>query len=151
MLLILLMAAGALLETVFIMQSYRRRCVRSVIFKTLASACFVLLAMQCIRIRGTSDYARLVFWGLVCGLLGDALLALRFLWKKTHDVFFIAGTLAFFAGHIFYILAILKLAPDAWQCHVSRAGDAGCVAVPPFSRCKREMCGTATFFAQHGA
>ena len=76
MLLILLMAAGALLETVFIMQSYRRRCVRSVIFKTLASACFVLLAMQCIRIR---------------------------------------GTLAFFAGHIFYILAILKLAPDAWQ------------------------------------
>ena len=115
MLLILLMAAGALLETVFIMQSYRRRCVRSVIFKTLASACFVLLAMQCIRIRGTSDYARLVFWGLVCGLLGDALLALRFLWKKTHDVFFIAGTLAFFAGHIFYILAILKLAPDAWQ------------------------------------
>lgn len=115
MLLILLMAAGALLETVFIMQSYRRRCVRSVIFKTLASACFVLLAMQCIRIRGMSDYARLVFWGLVCGLLGDALLALRFLWKKTHDVFFIAGTLAFFTGHIFYILAILKLAPDAWQ------------------------------------
>ena len=73
MLLILLMAAGALLETVFIMQSYRRRCVRSVIFKTLASACFVLLAMQCIRIRGTSDYARLVFWGLVCGLLGPVL------------------------------------------------------------------------------
>ena len=90
MLLILLMAAGALLETVFIMQSYRRRCVRSVIFKTLASACFVLLAMQCIRIRGTSDYARLIFWGLICGL-------------------------AFFTGHIFYILAILKLAPDAWQ------------------------------------
>lgn len=87
MLLILLMAAGALLETVFIMQSYRRRCVRSVIFKTLASACFVLLAMQCIRIRGTSDYARLVFWGLVCGLLGDALLALRFLWKKRTTCF----------------------------------------------------------------
>lgn len=115
MLLILLIAAGSILETVFIMESYRRRSAKSIVFKTLASACFVLLAAQCIRIRGDSEYASLVFWGLVCGLLGDALLAFRFLWRKLHDLFFISGTLAFFAGHIFYILAILKLSPEAWQ------------------------------------
>ena len=99
MLLILLIAAGTILETLFIMESYKRRSVRSILFKALASVCFVLLCMQCIRIRGQSEYAVLVFWGLVCGLLGDVLLALRFLWRRLHDLFLIAGTLAFFAGH----------------------------------------------------
>lgn len=115
MLLILLIAAGTILETLFIMESYKRRSVRSILFKALASVCFVLLCMQCIRIRGQSEYAVLVFWGLVCGLLGDVLLALRFLWRRLHNLFLIAGTLAFFAGHILYILAILNLSPGAWQ------------------------------------
>lgn len=115
MLLILMIAAGTILETLFIMESYKRRSARSILFKTLASACFVLLSMQCIRIRGQSEYAVLVFWGLVFGLLGDALLAFRFLWRKLHDMFLIAGTLAFFVGHVLYIIAILRLSPDAWQ------------------------------------
>lgn len=115
MLLILLIAAGTILETLFIMESYKRRSVRSILFKALASFCFVLLCMQCIRIRGQSEYAVLVFWGLVCGLLGDVLLALRFLWRRLHNLFLIAGTAAFFAGHILYILAILNLSPGAWQ------------------------------------
>ena len=51
MLLILLIAAGTILETLFIMESYKRRSVRSILFKALASFCFVLLCMQCIRIR----------------------------------------------------------------------------------------------------
>ena len=40
MLLILLIAAGAILETLFIMQSYRRRNVASIILKTTASLLF---------------------------------------------------------------------------------------------------------------
>ena len=43
MLSILLIAAGAILETLFIMQSYRRRDVASIILKTTASLLFVLL------------------------------------------------------------------------------------------------------------
>ena len=114
MLPILLIAAGAILETVFIMQSYRRRSAMSVLFKTLASVCFVLLCTFNIHLKGESVFAVMVFWGLVCGLLGDFLLALRFLWKRTHQLFFISGTLAFFAGHIFYIIAILNICPQAW-------------------------------------
>ena len=78
MLLILLIAAGAILETLFIMQSYRRRDFACILFKALASACFVLLAAQCLRLRGLNNYGELVFCGLVCGVLGDVLLALRF-------------------------------------------------------------------------
>ena len=42
------------------------------------------------------------------------LLALRYLSKKTHDLCFVSGTLAFFAGHVLYILAVLTAAPRAW-------------------------------------
>ena len=39
---------------------------------------------------------------------------------------------------------------DAWQCHPFRATDAGCVAVPPFSRVMQQMLGSATLFARGG-
>ena len=37
---------------------------------------------------------------------------------------------------------------DVWQCHGSRAGYVGCVAVPRFPRRKHRMCGSATVLAQ---
>ena len=114
MFLILLVAAGSILETLFIMQSYRRRNAASILLKTTASLMFVLLGLQCIRIRGESAYALWVVIGLAFGMLGDLLLALRFLSKKAHDLCFISGTLAFFAGHIVYVIAVLTAAPRAW-------------------------------------
>ena len=114
MLSILLIAAGAILETLFIMQSYRRRNVASIILKTTASLLFVLLGIHCTRLRGQSVYAIYVVIGLALGMLGDLLLALRYLSKKTHDLCFVSGTLAFFAGHVLYILAVLTAAPRAW-------------------------------------
>ena len=113
MLSILLIAAGAILETLFIMQSYRRRDVASIILKTTASLLFVLLGIHCTRLRGQSVYALYVVIGLALGMLGDLLLALRYLSKKTHDLCFVSGTLAFFAGHVLYILAVLTAAPRA--------------------------------------
>ena len=47
-------------------------------------------------------------------MLGDRLLALRFLSEKLHRLFFAAGSVSFFLGHIVYILAILTLCPAAW-------------------------------------
>mgnify|MGYP003221078859 CR=1 FL=1 len=45
MLEILLISAGAVLETLFIMRSYKRRDVSSVVLKTAASVVFVLLGL----------------------------------------------------------------------------------------------------------
>ena len=88
MLRILLISAGAILETLFIMRSYRRRDGMSVFLKTAASLVFVLL--------------------------GDLLLALRYLGQKLHHFFFAAGSVSFFLGHVGYIAAILTLCPQAW-------------------------------------
>ena len=114
MLEILLISAGAILETLFIMQSYRRRDLASVLLKTAASAVFVLLGLLELRRMGASVYARYVVIGLAFGMLGDLLLALRFCSKKLHQVFFISGSVSFFLGHIVYVLAILTLCPEAW-------------------------------------
>lgn len=118
MLLILLISAGVILETLFIMQSYRRHNVRCVLLKTTASLMFVLLALQCIRLRGADTYAVYVAAGLVFGMLGDLLLALRYLSRRLHDFWFVSGTLAFFFGHVLYVLAVLTAAPRAWACAI---------------------------------
>ena len=111
MLEILLISAGAVLETLFIMRSYKRRDASSVVLKTMASVVFVLLEL---RRMGPSLYGWYVVAGLTLGMLGDLLLALRFLSEKLHRLFFAAGSVSFFLGHIVYILAILALCPAAW-------------------------------------
>lgn len=63
---------------------------------------------------GPSLYGWYVVAGLTLGMLGDLLLALRFLSEKLHRLFFAAGSVSFFLGHIVYILAILALCPAAW-------------------------------------
>ena len=107
MLSILLIAAGAILETLFIMQSYRRRNVASIILKTTASLLFVLLGIHCTRLRGQSVYAIYVVIGLALGMLGDLLLAIRFIRPEQHDRFFVTGALSFAVGHWLYIYAML--------------------------------------------
>mgnify|MGYP003231343683 CR=1 FL=1 len=97
MLRILLISAGAILETLFIMRSYRRRDGMSVFLKTAASLVFVLLGLLELRRTGTSVYGELVVAGLTLGMLGDLLLSV-----------------SFFLGHVVYIAAILTLCPQAW-------------------------------------
>ena len=114
MLRILLISAGAILETLFIMRSYRRRDGMSVFLKTAASLVFVLLGLLELRRTGTSVYGELVVAGLTLGMLGDLLLALRYLGQKLHHFFFAAGSVSFFLGHGVYIAAILTLCSQAW-------------------------------------
>lgn len=77
--------------------------------KGLAGLCFVavglLMALRC----GNLSFAVPVTAGLVLGLAGDQLLALRFILKEKHDLMFISGAVAFSMGHALYILALIAL------------------------------------------
>ena len=75
------------------------------------SCCWGLLEL---RRTGTSVYGELVVAGLTLGMLGDLLLALRYLGQKLHHFFFAAGSVSFFLGHVVYIAAILTLCSQAW-------------------------------------
>jgi uncharacterized membrane protein YhhN len=70
------------------------------IFKALASVGFVVVALQS-GVSGQFDW--LVLAGLVCGLIGDVLLARR------DPTAFLMGMAAFAVGHVLYILAFTGL------------------------------------------
>jgi hypothetical protein len=74
--------------------------------KGLAAVCFVLLALLLRPASGNQSYAKLLLIGLVLGLCGDELLALRFMVPRLHDLFFAAGAGAFAVGHFFYMKAL---------------------------------------------
>lgn len=78
-------------------------------FKGAAGLCFLALGVTMAAEGVNPGYARLTVLGLAFGLLGDQLLALRFLHPAKHDLFFNAGAGAFSVGHVLYMLALYGL------------------------------------------
>ena len=111
---VLLLAAGAVFDALFLLRSDRRQDPACLVFKSLASLFFVLLGARCFAVAGPGRFGALVLGGLFCGFAGDVLLGLRFFSRRLHDVYFVLGTLAFAAGHLLYISAILTASPGAW-------------------------------------
>ncbi|MGI5977507.1 MAG: lysoplasmalogenase family protein [Candidatus Limivicinus sp.] len=86
------------------MKDYRR----AFWLKGAAGLAFVLLGLAAALARD-DKFGWLVFSGLVFGLAGDQLLALRFVYADRHDFFFACGVLSFGVGHVLYITALQKL------------------------------------------
>lgn len=82
--------------------------------KGLAGVCFVAAGLSFAIEQAGPAFPRLIFFGLVFGLIGDQLLALRFIHPERHDVFLISGAAAFAAGHGMYIAAMWSLDSGAW-------------------------------------
>ena len=75
--------------------------------KSLASLCFVALGLLSARsVPGSLP----VVLGLVFGMLGDQLLALRKLFPAHHDLTFITGALSFSLGHFCYMAYLTETA-----------------------------------------
>ncbi len=74
--------------------------------KGLAGLCFVAAGLCLLPLCPDRAYAWLVVTGLFFGLLGDQLLALRFLDERHHDLMFALGALAFSVGHVWYLAAL---------------------------------------------
>ena len=82
--------------------------------KGLAGVCFVAAGLSFAIEQAGPAFPRLIFFGLVFGLIGDQLLALRFIHPERHDVFLISGAAAFAIGHGMYIAAMWSLDSGAW-------------------------------------
>jgi len=110
------LTAACALIAVYFMKAFREKTyARAAILKTAAGLCFLMIGVLfAAGMSGDKRFAWLVAAGLAFGVLGDLLLALRFLSEKLHRLFFAAGSVSFFLGHIVYILAILALCPAAW-------------------------------------
>ncbi len=91
--------------------------------KMLASGIFVLYGIYLYLNSSESQYGKLIVIGLVCGMVGDALLSFDpFIKKNQYEqrnmiITTVIGAAAFLAGHILYIVAFIKamLGRDAFN------------------------------------
>lgn len=81
---------------------------RAIWYKGAASLCFVFLGLAASLRCGDGAYAWKLLLGLLLGMAGDELLALRFLQPQRHDAWFSAGAVAFALGHGLYIWAAFQ-------------------------------------------
>lgn len=84
--------------------------VYSLALKIVSSFCFIMCALFAISDVSSSSFNLLVVAGLVLGLIGDILLDLKIMYPQQKNHYFIAGTLSFSLGHVFYFLATLLFA-----------------------------------------
>lgn len=101
------------LAAVFLLKEKQEKYVPAVIFKGLASLCFVLLGLL---LGDGSHTAALIVVGLVLGCVADVMLNLRWVFKEKGQLIFLVGILIFLSGHIFYLAAILPLCPSRIVC-----------------------------------
>lgn len=102
---------GCAVEAVFIVLEYRKKMLAAVVFKTIASLLFVLLGVLCSNAAADGAYAGVVVAGLAFGAAGDVCLNLRHLAGERGKSIFMAGIAAFMIGHLFYLFALIRLAP----------------------------------------
>ena len=101
----LCVAAEFVTVPLFLKNSWPKKTKASLLFKMISSTLFVLCGVLAMKIGNNStEYAKLIIWGLVMGWLGDFFLHL----PNDKIYFFGIGLFAFLAGHIFYIIAFQK-------------------------------------------
>ena len=76
----------------------------SLLLKAVASLCFILLGIFGILAGSSHAFALLVVAGLVCGLIGDIFLDLKYVYPQDEILHTFSGFGAFMLGHLFYIL-----------------------------------------------
>lgn len=110
-----LMLAGFLLVpicgvfvTLFLMAFYRGKFNHALIFKGVASLCFVILGIVGLLTSEPSITSTLIFIGLCFGIVGDEVIALCQNLPKYDMQFFIGGGSFFVVGHILYIIALFS-------------------------------------------
>ena len=88
----------------FLKYSWPEKCWKSLKVKMVCAAMFIITAVCCILYSGNFGlYAKLMFIGLLCGVLGDLLIHV-----PEHGIINVLGGAAFFVGHIFYIIAFYR-------------------------------------------
>ncbi|MFA5078757.1 MAG: lysoplasmalogenase family protein [Dehalococcoidia bacterium] len=106
----LLTFLGAIVLTLFLLNRDRNGSVKALLYKTLASFLFIVVAFAAFLANPcpcAAVYAVLIIMGLACGLIGDILLDLKVMYKQSASLYQHGGMAAFFMGHVFYLAALI--------------------------------------------
>ncbi len=132
--LIVLALAGILVDIAFIRCELSGKLLAATILKGTASAFFVAFGAVCFGANAT-DFGRLILIGLVLGMVGDILLNLRNQIPGGGAMkVFALGVLAFLAGHILYIAALVGACPGMLVFAGIATAVISVLAIPPLMK-----------------
>ena len=104
---IVLLSLGAITSSVFIYSKVTNYSLKTIVFKTIASAFFVALGIYLfIASQGHFLFKLFLLLGLIFGLLGDVFLGFKYITTKTKKMWILLGLFAFAFGHISYIVSL---------------------------------------------
>ena len=107
---LLLCTVGMAIQGAFILVERKGDFKRALILKTIASVVFIAIGFYCMPNCPDSRRAWLVVAGLFMGGVGDFFLNLQFVVKKEMaQKIFIIGALAFYSGHIIYMISMAPI------------------------------------------
>ena len=97
---------GLLSLGAFLFFRVKKTDVKSLMFKAITSVMFILTGVF-LSIGKPSLYSAFIVAGLVCGILGDIWLDMKFMYRQDEKFLTNAGSISFAFGHFFYIAAII--------------------------------------------
>ena len=107
----LLLVCGAVMLFAYVREKVRAYSVKAVLLKSIVSALFLTVGVYGTWLAASKGIASLlcpfVLLGLLCGLLGDIWLDLKYVFPEKDSPFTYAGFCVFGVGHILYIIGML--------------------------------------------
>ena len=104
-----LMALCACFVTHFLKAFYHKKFKLALLFKGLASLCFVCLGAYAFFTREFSLQTLFVFIGLCWGIIGDEIIALCQIFPNYDTHHFLGGGVCFIVGHVLYMIAMFLI------------------------------------------
>ena len=103
----ILTVIGLAFLLMYLPEKIRGASVRGLLLKSAVSFFFIAVAIAAAA-SSKAEYGYFVIGGLVCGLLGDLWLDLKFVYPESDEAYTRPGFLAFAAGHALFIAGMLK-------------------------------------------
>lgn len=103
-----LIACGVVALVLYVREKIAAYSVKAVLIKAVVSALFIAVGLLGLASSENPDpMGVLIVMGLVCGLLGDIWLDLKYVFPEQDEPFTYAGFAAFGVGHVLYITGML--------------------------------------------
>lgn len=125
-----LLVIGILAIVVFLVLCVKRGGIAALYAKAVASLCFIATAVAATNEnRSFLGFGSFMTIGLVCGLLGDVWLDLKWIYLQDKDSYLYSGFIFFLLGHICFITAVFNASPYTPLSAVIAAAAALVIAV----------------------
>ena len=104
---IIILSVGALMLFWFLYEKIKAYSIKEVCLKATTSVLFIALCVYSMRQRtDLRVFPYFAIMALVCGLLGDVALDLKYVYKEKDFQYTLAGFIAFATGHILYVTGL---------------------------------------------